>query len=139
MAATYTMVFVCLHGSGKSLIAMEHVRQLAAQRGMDVLATAAGIDPDPEIPPKVVKGLLEDGIDVRRHRPRRVTQEELANAWHVVSFGCDLGDVAPPGLTIECWDDVPAVSEDFNVARDVIVARLPQLLAACEGYQFPSD
>jgi hypothetical protein len=139
MAATYTMVFVCLHGSGKSLIAAEHVRQLAAQRGIDVRATAAGIDPDPEVPPKVVKGLLEDGIDVRGRRPQRVTQEELANAWHVVSFGCYLGDVAPPGLTIERWDDVPAVSKDFNVARDVIVARLPRLLAACEGHQFPSD
>jgi arsenate reductase (thioredoxin) len=134
MAATYTMVFVCLHGSGKSLIAAEHVRQLAAQRGIDVRATAAGIDPDSEIPPKVVKGLLEDGIDVGGHRPRRVTPEELANTWHVVSFGCDLGDVAPPGLTIERWDDVPAVSADFNVARDVIVARLPRLLAACEGH-----
>jgi arsenate reductase (thioredoxin) len=134
LAATYTIVFVCLHGSGKSLIAAEHFRQLAAQRGIDVLATAAGINPDSEIPPKVVKGLLEDGIDVGGQQPRRVTQEELANAWHVVSFGCDLGDVAPPGLTIERWDDVPAVSEDFNVARDVIVARLPWLLAACEGH-----
>ncbi len=133
MAATHTVVFVCLHGSGKSVIAAEHFRRLAVQRGADVLATAAGIDPDPEIPPKVVKGLLEDGLDVRGRRPRRVTREELVNASQVVSFGCDLGDVAPQGVAVERWDDVPAVSEDFNVARDIIVARLPRLLAEREG------
>jgi len=136
MRATRTIVFVCLHGSGKSLIAAEHFRRLATERGLDMHATSAGPDPDREVPLKVVQGLLGDGIDVRGYRPRRVTGEELATASHVVSFGCDLSDLTPPGLTVERWDEVPAVSEDFNAARDVIVARLTQLL---NEYEDPAD
>ena len=129
---TATAVFVCLHGSAKSLIAAEYFRRLAARRGLDVRATSAGIEPDADIPPNVMKGLLRDGIDVRGCRPRRITAEELASASHVVSFGCDLGTVGPPGLAVERWDDVPAVSADFDAARDAIVARLERLLAEWE-------
>ena len=133
MGSARTVVFVCLHGSAKSLIAAEHFRRLARQRGVDLEAFSAGMEPDPEVPPKVIQGLLEDGIDVRGRRPRPVTGEALAKACHVVSFGCDLGEMAPPDLPIERWDDVPAVSDGFAVARDLIVARLPRLLAKWEG------
>lgn len=129
---TRTVMFACLHGSAKSLIAAEHFRRLGVQRGLDVTATSVGIDPDPEVPSKVVKGLREDGIDVRSYRPRRVTREDLADAWCMVSFGCDLAGLAPASLPVERWDDVPAVSEDFRVARDTIVARLQRLLARWE-------
>lgn len=125
---TPTVVFVCLHGSAKSLIAAEYFGRLAAERGLDVRATSAGIEPDADIPLNVIAGLLQDGIDVRGRRPRHLTAEELARASHVVSFSCDLGKVAPPGLTVERWDDIPAVSADFDTARDVIVARLQRLL-----------
>lgn len=132
MGTPRNVVFVCDHGSGKSLIAAEHFRRLAAGRGLDVDATSLGIEPDAEVPPRVVKGLLEDCIDVRGYRPRRLTGEALATASYVVSFGCDLGALAPPGLRVERWDDAPAVREDFRAARDLIVARLPRLLANCE-------
>ncbi len=58
MGEPRTVVFVCLHGSGKSLIAAEHFRRFAAQRGLDVRTASAGPDPDPEVPPKVIQGLL---------------------------------------------------------------------------------
>ncbi len=121
------MLFICLHGSAKSVIAAEHFRRLAVQRRLDVRAASAGIEPDCEIPPKVVHGLLEDGIDVRGRRPRPVTHEELANVSHVITFSCDL-PVGAAGLYVERWDDVPAVSQDFKKARDAIVARLMRLL-----------
>jgi len=122
------VLFVCLHGSAKSLIAHEHFRRLADEQGMAVAASFAGTEPDAEIPPKVVQGLLADGLDVRGRRPLPLTREDLERASKVVSFGCDLGALAPRGLAIERWDDMPAVSEDFAKARDAIVARLRQLL-----------
>ncbi len=131
MATTPRVLFVCLHGSAKSLIALEHFLRLAAERGVDVEAGAAGTEPDTELPPKVVQGLLGDGIDGRGRRPRQVTRADLESASRVVTFGCELGELAPPGLALERWDDVPAVSEDFKKARDAIVARLPQLLDEC--------
>jgi protein-tyrosine-phosphatase len=127
MATPPFVLFVCLHGSAKSVIASEHFRRLAAERGADVEVSSAGTDPDAEIPPRVVQGLLGDGIDVRDLRPRHVTRTDLERASRVIAFGCELGDLAPAGLTVERWDDVPAVSEDYQRARDVIAARVRTL------------
>jgi hypothetical protein len=46
----------------------------------------------------------------------------------VVSFGEDLAGLAPAGRAIIRWDDIPAVSDDFQRAREAIAARLPGLL-----------
>jgi len=128
MATTPRVLFVCLHGSAKSLIALEHFRRLAAERGLDVEASSAGTEPDTELPPKVVQGLLGDRIDVRGRRPRQVTRADVESATRVITFGCELGDLAPPGLALDRWDDVPAVSEDFKKARDAI-CRAPAAVA----------
>ena len=128
-----TVVFVCLHGSAKSLIAAEHSQKLASRRGLDLRATAVGLEPDEKIPSPVVDGLLRDGIDVRGRQPRRIRGEELAGAGRVVSFGCDVSGMVPPGVAVEQWDDIPAVSENFEVARDAIVARVARLVGAWEG------
>ena len=122
------VLFVCLHGSAKSVMASQYFRRLAAERGVDVEVHSAGTEPDPAIPPGVVRGLLADGIDVSGLRPRAVTRQDLARASRVVAFGCDPGEATSPGTTIERWDDVPAVSEDFTKARDAIVARVSRLL-----------
>src|SRR5262249_46483790 len=129
--ATPNVLFVCLHGSAKSVIAAEHFRRLARERGVMVEAVSAGIEPDSELPPKVVQGLLASGIDVSGLRPHRVTRADVERASRVITFGCELGDLAPAGLVVERWDDVPLVSEDFNRARDVIVARVSRILDEC--------
>ena len=127
-----TVVFVCLHGAAKSVIAAACLRRLSAERGLNIRAASAGMDPEDEVPPRVVDALLSDGMDVRGYRPRRVTREELATAWRVVSFGCDLSPLAPPGLAVLQWGDVPPVSVGFPAARDAIAARVRQLLDRCE-------
>ena len=122
-----TVLFVCLHGAAKSLVAAHHLERLARERGMSIRAEYAGTEPDAELAPAAVVGLARDGIDVRGQRPRRVSEEDMRGASRVVSFGCDLALVAP-GVPVERWDDVPAVSEDYGAARDVIVAHLRALL-----------
>jgi len=128
---TPNVLFVCLHGSAKSLIAAEHFRRLATERGVKMDALSAGTEADSEVPPRVVQGLLAEGIDVRGRRPHQVTRTDVMTASRVVTFACDLGDMAPAGMALDRWDDVPAVSEDFTKARDVIVARVSQLLEEC--------
>jgi len=90
--------------------------------------SSAGTEPDAEIPPGVVRGLRGDGIDPSGLRPQGVTRADLERASRVVAFACDLTNMAPPGLTIERWDDVPAVSEDYGRARNVIAARVRGLV-----------
>jgi arsenate reductase (thioredoxin) len=122
------VLFVCLHGSAKSLIAAEYFNRLATARGLRARATSAGTEPDEVIPPRVTQGLRSDGIDVEGRRPQRPTPADVESAAAVVTFGCDLGELASRAAWIERWDDVPAVSEDFTRARDVIVARVAGLL-----------
>ncbi len=111
-----TVLFLCPHNAAKSVIAAAYLERLAAERGVTLRATSAGTDPDPGVSPGVAGALLAEGIDVRAYHPRRVTAEELARASRVVSLGCDLEDIAPPGLVVERWDDVPSPSADLTRA-----------------------
>ena len=123
---TPQVVFVCLHGAAKSVIAASLFDRLAQSRGLDVRATFAGTEPDPEIPPRVVQNLRAEGVDVGGQRPRLVTRDELARATRVVSFGCDLSGLG--AVDAQRWDDVPAVSEDYSKARDLIASRVETLV-----------
>jgi arsenate reductase len=122
------VLFVCLHGSAKSLIAAELFDRLAAARGLGTPATSAGTEPDDAIPPHVVRGLGADRIDVAGRRPQRPTAADVDASAVVVAFGCDLGELAARARRIDRWDDIPAVSDDFTQARDAIAGRVAALL-----------
>ena len=55
-----------------------------------------------------------------------MTRDELAGAARVVSFGCDLSRLG--ATDVERWDDMPAVSDGYGKARDVIAARVETLV-----------
>ena len=122
-----TVLFVCLHGSAKSLIAAEHFTRLARERGLRYRGESAGVEPDAEVPGPVVAGLARDGFEIGGYVPRALTPARLTEAAHVVSFGCDL-----PGMTDddrhERWDDLPMVSDGFDRAREAIVSRVERLI-----------
>lgn len=128
MGDVRTILFLCPHNAAKSIIAAAYCERLAAEHGLTLRATSAGTDPDPGVSPGVAEALLAEGIDMLAYRPRRVTAEELAGASRVVSLGCDLGAMAPPGLVIERWDDVSSPSVDLAGARAVIAARVRHLV-----------
>src|SRR5215510_2876629 len=60
-AAPPRVLFVCLHGAAKSVVAAAQFRRLASARGLSIGAVAAGTEPDPELAPAAVKGLSGDG------------------------------------------------------------------------------
>ncbi len=128
MTPPRTILFVCLHGAAKSVLAAADFGRLAAKRGLAVRTASAGTEPDPEIAPAVIRALKADGVDVSGQKPRQVTREDITAAWRVVGFGCDLSQVAVPGVPIEQWDDIPAVSDGLPAARKAIGARLERLL-----------
>lgn len=125
------VLFVCLHGAAKSVLAAAHFERLAQRRGLRTQAVFAGTEPDPAIAPRVVAELLAEGIDVRGAHPRRVTPADVASAARIVSFGCDLGALAP-SVPVDRWDDVPAVSDGYEAARAAIDARLARLVDALD-------
>ena len=89
------VLFVCLHGAAKSVVAAAHFRALAKAQGLELAAVAAGTEPDPELTPAAVKGLAGDGLIPVPARPRPVTLHDLRTATRIVSFGCD---VTSPGV-----------------------------------------
>jgi len=124
------VLFVCLHGAAKSVIAAAHFRRLAAARGLPMGAVAAGTEPEPDLAPGAVKGLAGDGLAAAPARPRPVTLFDLKTASRVVSFGCD---IAPrPGQVVDHWE-VPAVSDGYEAARTRIVERVGHLVAELAG------
>ena len=128
MALPVKVLFVCLHGAAKSVVAAEYLGRLARAAGRDVEATTAGVEPDDSIPEHVVRSLADDGFDVSGRTPRRLTEAELASADVVISLGCSLETgPAPPRLI--SWDDIPAVSDGYEPARDAIIGRLRTFLA----------
>lgn len=73
MTQPKTVAFVCLHGSAKSLIATEHMIRLARARGAAFTATTSGPEPDAEVPPHVIEGLLKHGVDASHRVPEKVS------------------------------------------------------------------
>ena len=50
MANAPTVLFVCLHGSAKSVIAERHFERLAAERRVEARVASAGVEPDASVP-----------------------------------------------------------------------------------------
>jgi protein-tyrosine-phosphatase len=125
------VLFVCLHGAAKSVVGAAHFRRLAAARGLAVDAVAVGTEPDAELTPGAVKGLTAEGLPAAPRRPRPVTLYDLTAATRVVSFGCDVTPSA--GQRVDRCDDVPAISDGYEKARDQIVARVERLVAELSG------
>jgi len=123
-----TILFLCPHNAAKSVLAAAYCQHLAAQGGLDVQVTSAGTEPDAAASPVVVALLRAEGLDVAQQRPRHVTREELGAASRVISLGCDVSHLAPPGTRVEHWDDMPSPSHDLAQARAIIYAHVERLV-----------
>ena len=120
-----TILFVCEHGSAKSVVAAAHFNRLAEQRSLPYRAIARGTNPDPEIPQQVRLDLAKDGLDVSTWKPQLVAEKDVRESSRVVTFGCKLP--FPKKTTAEKlvdWKDVPSTSEDYQRARTIIVDKI---------------
>ena len=126
---TRTILFLCPHGAAKSIMAAAYFEQLAARFDLGLRADTAGTEPDAAVSPAVAQLLSEEGLGGHADRiPRLVTAEALSRALRVISLGCNASHLAPPGLVIERWDDVPPPSQNLPAARDLIRGHVEQLV-----------
>jgi arsenate reductase len=122
------LLFLCPHNAAKSVLAAAYCQHLLARCGLEVQVTSAGTEPDATVSPAVVALLRREGLDVAHHRPRCVTREALEAAFRIISLGCDVSHLTPPGVVVEHWDDVPAPSQQLAQARDAIYTRVERLV-----------
>lgn len=126
------IVFVCEHGSAKSIMAAAEFARLAKARGLDFLIVSRGTNPDSEIAPGVKQGLKTDGMDLGSMKPVMVSSSDLEAATRVITFGPNLTEWLPktspiPSKVLD-WSATPSPSKDYTVARDYIRRQLAALL-----------
>jgi protein-tyrosine-phosphatase len=128
-ANSATVVFVCEHGAAKSVIAAAHFNRLATERGLPFRAVSRGTKPDDVVAAGVRVGLAADGIDVSSWRPTAVSDQDIRQATQVVSLATDLPKTKPSAKSkLLEWNDIPSVSENYDVARTAIVEQVRKLL-----------
>lgn len=127
------VVFVCEHGSAKSLVAASFFERMAKERGMAVRAVSRGTAPDASVPATVVEALRGDGFDVAAFKPQRLREADVSAADRVVAIGVDLGEVGEKARTgVVRWDDIPALTAGYPRARQAILSRIRSLLRDLE-------
>ena len=122
---TRTVLFICEHGSAKSVVAAAHFNRLVSARGLDLRAISRGTTPDASVHPAAVAGLAADGLTATGD-PMLLSETDLSDATHVVIFSeLPVRYRLPKGA--QAWT-VPPVSEDYAGARTAIVSRIELLL-----------
>jgi arsenate reductase (thioredoxin) len=122
------VLFLCPHGAAKSVLASAYFQQLAKERGLRVLVTSAGTEPDAAVAPAVAAHLTRQGLAAPASVPRKVSAEDLAQADVVVSLGCDLSGLPKPKGTLRTWNDIPSPSADFAAADEAIRSKVRALV-----------
>ncbi len=134
--ATGTVLFVCEHGSAKSVVAAAHFNRLAAERGLPYRAVSRGTAPDAAMAPPALQGLQGDGLLPGDPAPVQLRQSDLDDALRVVTF-CDLpGDLAARS-PVERWE-VPPISGGYAASRDAMLARIKAMLDELPAEEGPA-
>jgi protein-tyrosine-phosphatase len=121
-----SVVFVCEHGSVKSVIASEWFNRIAAEQQIPLRSISLGISPDKAVPKKILENLKADGFDLTGFKPAHFEAERLSNEVMVVSIGVDLENVKD--LKIENWSDIPPASTNYTASREAIREHIQTLL-----------
>ena len=122
------VVFVCEHGSVKSLVATVYFNRQAQERGLPYRAVARGTAPEPAVPAAVREGLHADGFDISEFVPRLLKASDFDDAALVVSFDNDITTTVGGRVRYLKWDDLPGVQADYPRGRDAIVSHVDTLI-----------
>jgi arsenate reductase len=128
MSTRPSVLFACIHNSGRSVAAQVLTRHYA---GEAVEVRSAGSEPGSEVNPVVAQVLAERGLPVTDHTPTLLDADLVQAADVVITMGC--GETCPvfPGTRYEDWPvDDPAGLDPETVGRivDDIDARVRKLL-----------
>ena len=124
-----TVIFACVHNAGRSQMAAAFFNALADPG--KARALSAGTSPGDRVHPEVVAVMQEEGIDLSRSRPQKLTTELAGQAQLLITMGC--GDECPyvPGLRRDDWpldDPKGQPVERVRAIRDDIRARVAALV-----------
>jgi len=125
------VVFVCEHGSAKSLVAASLFNRIAEERGLSVRAISRAVSEktvDHSVPAPLVKNMAQDGFEVGGFTPVPLRAEEAAHADQVVVIAYDGAVDSAAGAPVEHWNDIAPVGTEYATARDRLQSHIEQLL-----------
>jgi arsenate reductase len=126
-----TVLFVCVHNSGRSQMAEAIFNSLAKGKAK---AVSAGTQPAEKVNPLVVEAMQEVGLDISGNRPKMLTLDMAKDASRMITMGCgaDAGAVCPASIIeTEDWElDDPAGKplEEVRKIRDEVRRRVEKLI-----------
>ena len=126
-----TVLFVCVHNSGRSQIAESFFNKLAKGKAQ---AHSAGTQPGDEVNPVVVEAMREVGIDISGNKPKALTMAMVEKADRMITMGCgaEAGTVCPASfIETEDWglEDPEGKSlAQVRKIRDEIKKRVSKLI-----------
>ena len=124
-----TVLFACIHNSGRSVAAQVLARHYAGD-AIDV--RSAGSEPGTAVNPVVAQVLTERHLSVDDHLPTRLDSDLVQHSDVVITMGC--GETCPvfPGKRYEDWPVDDPAGQDVDTVRriiDDIDTRVHQLVA----------
>ena len=101
MLLSKTVLFVCVHNSGRSQIAEAFFKQMTKGK---VHAISAGTQPADKVNPVIVEVMREIEIDISENQPKLLSLGMLKQADKVITMGCGTEGVCPATFTeTEDW------------------------------------
>ncbi len=126
-----TVVFVCEHGSSKSVVAAELFNRTAQERGVSLRAVSRAVSAETresKVPPGLVRSLSADGFNVGTFEPQALAEQEASSAVRVVVMNYD-GKVESAGnAKVEHWNELPGVITQYDNAKKEMSSRIDALL-----------
>ncbi len=126
-----TVLFVCVHNSGRSQMAEAFFNQLAKGKAQ---AISAGTQPSDKVNSMAVEAMREVGIDISGNKPKMLTMDMIEKADRMITMGCgaEAGAACPASfIETEDWalEDPKGKSlEQVRKIRDEIKERVIRLL-----------
>ena len=97
-----TVLFVCVHNSGRSQMAEALFNNLA---GGKAHAFSAGTQPADKVNPAVVEAMKEVGMDISGNKPKTLTMDMVEKAERMITMGCGAeAEAVCPASFIETED-----------------------------------
>jgi len=126
-----TILFVCIHNSGRSQMAEAFFNQRAKGKAQ---AYSAGIQPADAVSPVVVEAMKEVDIDISHNKPKMLSIDMAEKADRIITMGCGANaEAICPASIIETDDwaleDPKGKSlEQVRKIRDEIKRRVTRLI-----------
>ena len=126
-----TVIFVCVHNSGRSQKAEAFFNQMAEGKA---IALSAGTQPGDKVHPEVIAAMREVGIDISGNKPKILTMEMIEKADKMITMGCgaDAGGLCPASfIETEDWaleDPKDKPLEQVRALREDIKKRVMDLI-----------